>query len=79
MSRYLYALKNLLTELMDRYGDMDDSVLQVKFEIEAVEAAESEHQNLLARGRDRLLGGSGRRSWEGVSSLLDSTQRPRSL
>lgn len=79
MSRYLCELKNLLTELKDRYGERDDSVQQVKHELEAVEARESEHQNLFAIGRDHLLRKSGRHSWEGYSSLLHSTQRPPPL
>lgn len=76
MSRYLCELKNLLTDLMDRYGEDSDSVQQVKHELEAVEATESEHQSLFSLGRDRWLLRSGRHSWEGYSSLLHSTQRP---
>jgi len=79
MSRYLCELKNLLTELTDRYGEQSDSVLQVKHELEAVEAMESEHQSLFAAGRDHLFTRGGRRSWEGYSSLLHSTQRPPPL
>lgn len=79
MSRYLCELKNLFVELKDRYGDKDDSVLQVKHEIEAVEAVESQHQNLFTLGRDRFLVSGGRHSWEGVSGLLHSTQRPPPL
>ncbi|PSL86246.1 hypothetical protein C7T35_02005 [Variovorax sp. WS11] len=79
MSRYLCELKNLLTELENRYGERDDSVQQVKHELETVEAAESEYQGLFALGRDRLLSRRARHSWEGYSSLLHSTQRPPSL
>ncbi|MDM0057619.1 hypothetical protein [Variovorax fucosicus] len=79
MSRYLCELKNLLTDLKDRYGEGDDSVQQVKRELEAVEATESEYQTLFALGRDRLLRRGGRHSWEGYSSLLHSTQRPPPL
>lgn len=79
MSRYLCELRNLLTDLKDRYGEGDDSVQQVKRELEAVEASESGHQSLFAHGRDHLLRRSGRHSWEGYSSLLHSTQRPPPL
>ena len=68
MSRYLCELKNLLTDLKDRCGEGDDSVQQVKRELDAVEARESGHQSLFAHGRDRLLRRSGRHSWEGYSS-----------
>jgi hypothetical protein len=79
MSRYLCELKNLLTELTDRYGEHSDSVQQIKHELEAVAAAESGHQNLFADGRDHLLRRSSRHSWQGYSSLLHSTQRPSPL
>lgn len=79
MSRYLCELKNILVELRDRYGESDDSVQQVKHAVEAVEAAESEHQSLFAVGRDHLLRRSGKHKWQGVSSLLHATQRPPPL
>lgn len=65
MSRYLCELKNLLTELKDRYGELDDSAQQVKHEHEAVEARASEHRDPFAIGRDHLLTRSSRHSWEG--------------
>ena len=77
--RYLCELKNIFMDLRARYGEDDDSVQQVKHELEAVEAMESEHQNLFARGRDHLLTRSVRQNWQGVSSLLHSDQRPRPL
>lgn len=77
MSRYLYELRNLFTELRDRYGDDDDSVHQVKHELEAVEARESKHQDLSARSGAGLF--TARHSWEGYSSLLHSSQRPSPL
>lgn len=79
MSRYLCELKNLLQELESRYGESDDSVQQVKHELETVEAAESKYQGLFAFGRDRLLTRGGRHSWEGYSSLLHLSQRPPPL
>ncbi len=79
MSRYLYELKNLCQELQDRYGEDDDSVHQVKHELEAVEAREAKQQNMFAVGRDRLIAGSYRRRWEGPSSLLHLSQRPTQL
>ena len=77
MSRYLYELRNLFTELRDRYGEDDDSVQQVRHELEAVEAKESEQQDLSARGYAGLF--TARHSWEGYSSLLHSSQRPPPL
>jgi hypothetical protein len=79
MSRYLCELKNLFVELRDRYGERDDSVQQVKNALEALEATESEHQTLFTAGRDHLLRRSSKHKWEGVSSLLHSTQRPPPL
>jgi hypothetical protein len=79
MSRYLCELKNLLMDLKARYGEGDDSVQQVKHELEVVEAIETGHQSLFAHGRDHLLRRSGRHSWERYSSLLHSTQRPPPL
>jgi len=65
--------------LRDRYGEGDDSVQQIKNAVEAVEAAESAHQNLFAVGRDHLLRRSGRHKWQGVAGLLHLTQRPPPL
>lgn len=79
MSRYLCELKNLFVDLRDRYGERDDSVQQIKQAVDTVEAMESEHQSLFIRGRDHLLRRSGRHKWQGVSSLLHSTQRPPPL
>lgn len=79
MSRYLSELKNILAELRDRYGEGDDSVQQIKHAVEAVEAAESKHQNLFAVGREHLLRRSGRHKWQGVSGLLRASQRPAPL
>ena len=79
MSRYLCELKNLLVDLKDRYGEGDDSVQQVKHELEVVEAMESEHRNPFTVGRDQLLRRSSKHKWEGVSGLLHSTQRPPPL
>ncbi|SCK25432.1 hypothetical protein VAR608DRAFT_2047 [Variovorax sp. HW608] len=79
MSRYLYELKNLLGDLVARYGEDDDSVQLVKHELEAVEARESGHQGLFALGRGGPLPTGGRHSWEGYSSLLRTTQRPAPL
>lgn len=79
MSRYLRELNHLLMDLKDRYGEGDDAVQQVKHELDAVEARESEHQDLLSVGRDHFLRRSGRHSWQGYSSLLHSTQRPPPL
>lgn len=79
MSRYLWELKNLVVELRDRYGEGDDSVQQVKHALKVVEAAESEHQNLFTVGRNHLRPRRGTHKWQGVSSLLRSTQRPPPL
>ena len=79
MSRDLCELKNLYIELRDRYGEDDDSVQQVRHELEAIEAMESKHPDLLTRGRDRLFSRTARSSWEGYSSLLHSSQRPPPL
>jgi hypothetical protein len=79
MSRYLYELKNLLGDLMARYGENDDSVQLVKHELEAVEARETGHQGLFALGHGGLLPTSGRHSWDGYSSLLRANQRPAPL
>ena len=79
MSRYLCELTNLLGDLRARYGEDDDSVRQVKLELEALKARESEHRHLFALDRNCLLSASSRHSWEGYSSLLHSSQRPMPL
>ena len=81
MSRYRNELSSLFAELRDRYGERDDSVQQVKHELEAIEAIESKHQDLFARGRDQLFSRTRpvRRNWEWYSSLLHSSARPSLL
>jgi hypothetical protein len=77
MCRYHCELTTLLQDLTARYGDDDDSVRQVKRELEAVEARDAERRHF-ALGRDCSLHAS-RHSWEGYSSLLHSSQRPAPL
>ena len=79
MSRYLCELTSLLGDQRARYGEDDDSVRQIRRELEAVEARESEHRHLFALGRNCPLSASSRHSWEGYSSLLHPSQRPMPL
>ena len=75
MSRYLFDLKNLYVDLRCRYGENDDVVQQVRHQVETVEAAEAEHQELLARGRARSAIQVARHGWEACSTFSKSAPR----
>ncbi|SEB24441.1 hypothetical protein SAMN05444680_12067 [Variovorax sp. YR216] len=79
MSRYIFELTSLLGDLTARYGDDDDAVRQVRRELEMVEAIEAGHRRFLTLGRRGLLPASDRHSWEGYSTLLHPSQRPKPL
>ena len=53
MSRHLDNLKRLLRKLQAHYGGDDVMVLQVKYELESVEAIESSYQDLANPDRKR--------------------------
>ena len=75
MSRHLCDLKSLLAKLQVRYGEDDESVQQVRLELEALEGIESKHQELLWVGTARPASRYFRRGWDGSSSSSHSTQR----
>jgi len=78
MSRYLFELMSLLADLRARYGEDDDSVRQIRCELESIKGKEP-GRNAFGLACNRLVPGRVRHSWEGYSSILHSSQRPPPL
>ena len=67
MSRHLDNLKRLFQKLQVRYGADSEMVLEVKKELDSVEAIESGYQDLTIRYRESLPGQASAPHWDAVA------------